>query len=208
MTNVFGKNLRYLREKKNLEQLELAQLLGRKSASSVSEWEKGTYTPKSGVLSDISRIFNVDLSDLMSKDLSAPSNLVEIAPPTIRIPILGKIACGNPINADENIEGYLYKSPSSVPAGDLIALQVKGDSMAPTIPNGAHVIVRLQNDAENGELVAVRINGDDEATLKRLKKQGDTILLMPDNTNYDPIIVDKNNPVTIIGKAVSYEVSL
>ena len=53
-----------------MEQLELAQLLGRKSASSVSEWERGTYTPKAGVLSDIARIFNVSLSDLMNKDLT------------------------------------------------------------------------------------------------------------------------------------------
>lgn len=206
MTNVFGKNLKYLRERKNLEQLELAQLLGRKSASSVSEWEKGTYTPKSGVLSDIARIFNVDLSALMSVDLTVPSNLKELSTGTVRIPILGKIACGYPINVDENIQGYLYKSKDDLPAGELMALQTKGESMAPTIPNGAFVTIRIQTEAENGELVAVRINGDEDATLKRLKKQGNTIILMPDNQNYDPIIVDEDNPVTIIGKVVAYEV--
>lgn len=208
MNTYFGKNLKFLRERKGLEQLELAQLLGRKSASSVSEWEKGTYTPKSGVLSDIAQIFNVSLSDLMNVDLTMPTNLKEIAPASIRIPILGKIACGNPITAEENIEGYLYKSPEGLPKGELISLQVKGDSMSPTIPNGAYVIIRCQNEAENGELVAVRINGDEDATLKRLKKQGDTIILMPDNPKYEPLIVDEENPVTIIGKAVSYEVKL
>lgn len=206
MSTVFGKNLKYLREKKGLEQLELAQLLGRKSASSVSEWEKGTYTPKAGALSDIAKIFHVDLSDLMNKDLTMPENMKEVIPPTIRIPILGKIAGGRPIDAIENIEGYLYKTPDGLPGGDLIALHVKGDSMSPTIPNGAHVIIRKQEDAENGELVAVRVNGDTEATLKRLKKQGDTIILMPDNPSYSPIVVDEENPVTIIGKVVSYEV--
>jgi len=70
MNNYFPSNLRFLREKRGMEQLELAQLLGRKSASSISEWERGTYTPKAGVLSDIARIFNVSLSDLMNKDLT------------------------------------------------------------------------------------------------------------------------------------------
>lgn len=206
MSTVFGKNLKYLRERKGLEQLELAQLLGRKSSSSVSEWEKGTYTPKAGALADIAKIFHVDLSDLMNVDLTTPGNLKEVAPATIRIPILGKIACGDPIDAIENIEGYLYKSPEGLPSGELISLLVKGDSMSPTIPDGAYVIIRKQTDAENGELVAVRVNGDADATLKRLKKQGDTIILMPDNPNYSPIVINEDNPVTIIGKVVSYEV--
>lgn len=135
-----------------------------------------------------------------------PTNLVPIQPQTIKIPILGKIACGDPFNAEENIQGYLYKSAEGLPSGELMALETKGDSMAPTIPNGALVTIRLQKEAENGELVAVRINGDEDATLKRFKRQGETIILMPDNKNYDPIIVDENNPVTIIGKVVSYEV--
>lgn len=70
MNNYFPSNLKFLREKRGMEQLELAQLLGRKSASSISEWERGTYTPKAGTLSDIARIFGVSLSDLMGKDLS------------------------------------------------------------------------------------------------------------------------------------------
>ncbi|EIQ82639.1 UNVERIFIED_CONTAM: helix-turn-helix transcriptional regulator [Streptococcus canis] len=66
----FASNLKYLRLKKNMEQLELANLLGRKSSSSISEWEKGKYTPKSGLLSDIAAIFDVSLTDLMEEDLT------------------------------------------------------------------------------------------------------------------------------------------
>lgn len=66
---MFSKNLKYLREKNNIEQLELANLLGRKSASTISEWESGKYTPKIGVLSDIAKIFNVDIDDLLKVDL-------------------------------------------------------------------------------------------------------------------------------------------
>lgn len=69
----FASNLKYLRLKNNMEQLELANLLGRKSSSSISEWEKGKYTPKSGLLSDIAAIFDVTLTDLMEKDLTLES---------------------------------------------------------------------------------------------------------------------------------------
>lgn len=66
---MFSDNLKYLREKNNMSQIELAIKLGRKSTSSISEWEKGKYQPKAGVLSDIAHIFNVNLDDLMNKDL-------------------------------------------------------------------------------------------------------------------------------------------
>ncbi|MDK7716065.1 helix-turn-helix transcriptional regulator [Aerococcus urinae] len=71
---MFSSNLRYLRNKFGIEQIELARKLGRKSGSTVSEWEKGTYTPKIKVLSEIASIFNVDLDDLMNKDLTKDDN--------------------------------------------------------------------------------------------------------------------------------------
>ena len=66
---MFAKNLKYLRQLHNIDQLQLAEALGRKSASSISEWGSGKYTPKIGVLSMISSYFNVDLDDMMTKDL-------------------------------------------------------------------------------------------------------------------------------------------
>ncbi|AUS70062.1 XRE family transcriptional regulator [Lactococcus lactis] len=71
--NYFAINLKYLRRKNNMEQLELANLLGRKSSSSVSEWEKGKYTPKAGVLNDIAKIFSIPLNKLMNENLSEQS---------------------------------------------------------------------------------------------------------------------------------------
>ncbi|EFM71908.1 DNA-binding helix-turn-helix protein [Enterococcus faecalis TX0309A] len=68
---MFSKNLKYLREKHHLEQIELAEKLNRKSASSISEWEKGKYTPKIGILNDIAELFDVSITDLMNKDLSS-----------------------------------------------------------------------------------------------------------------------------------------
>lgn len=204
----FSRNLKYLRELKNVEQLELAQLLGRKSASSVSEWEKGTYTPKSGTLSDIARIFNVNLESLMNSDLTRPSNLIEVSQRTVRIPVLGPIACGDPILVEENYEDYRTVLAEGLPAGRLVYLEAKGDSMYPTIPNGSMVMIREQADVENGEIAAVTFNGNTEATLKRVKKQGGMIVLMPDNPSHEPIFITADNPVKIIGKAVKLEQDL
>ncbi len=73
---MFAQNLRYLRESHNMEQIELAERLGKKSSSTISEWEKGKYTPRIGVLNDISEIFNVSISDLMNIDLSIQNNSI------------------------------------------------------------------------------------------------------------------------------------
>ena len=208
MSNYFGKNLKYLRDRQGIEQLELAKLLGRKSASSISEWEKGTYTPKSGVISDIAKIFNVKIDELMTTDLSKPSNLVELSPQTVRIPILGAIACGDPILAEENIKGYRYESPDDLPTGTLYYLEAKGDSMEPAIPNGSHVLIREQPEVEYGEIAAVLVNGNTEATLKKVTRQGDTVLLVPINRDYEPIIVTADNPARIIGKAMEVKYKL
>ncbi len=80
--NMFSTNLKYLRNKSGMDQLTLANKLGRKSVSSVSEWEKGKYTPKVGVLADIAHIFNVSLEDLMNTDLRKENsqNKVDIFP--------------------------------------------------------------------------------------------------------------------------------
>lgn len=205
----FANNLRYLREKRGLEQLELAERLGRKSASSISEWERGTYEPKSKILSSLAEIFNVSLSDLMTKDLTQPNNIVEVAPQTVRVAILGEIACGDPITAEENIIGYRYLAPESLPSGEVFYLIAKGDSMSPKIPDRARVLIRQQPDVENNEIAAVLINGDTEATLKRVKKvNGQVVLLLADNPDYDPIVVDENNPIRILGKAMRIEIDL
>lgn len=121
----------------------------------------------------------------------------------VKIPIIGEIACGDPITADENIEGYTEETfERPIPSGNLFALRCKGHSMEPTIHDGSLVTIREQPTVEDGEIAAVLVDGDNEATLKRVKHQGDLIMLMPDNKEYDPIILDKSNPGRIVGKAV------
>ncbi|HEM5134210.1 TPA: helix-turn-helix domain-containing protein [Streptococcus suis] len=103
--NYFASNLKLLRQKKGMEQIDLANRLGRKSSSSVSEWERGKYTPKAGVLNDIAKIFDVSLSQLMSSDLSRPIHSSQ-STPTIDLSNLRErvvLFDGKPLS-DEDVE--------------------------------------------------------------------------------------------------------
>lgn len=99
---MFSDNLKYLREKNNMDQIELATKLGRKSTSSISEWEKGKYQPKAGVLSDIAHIFNVNLDDLMNKDLR---NENEVSSPKLDV-----LSIFNRLNLKRQQASYDYIS--------------------------------------------------------------------------------------------------
>lgn len=142
-------------------------------------------------------------------DASTPTNLVPINRASIvSIPILGTIKCGKPILAEENITGYREELSDRLPSGNLFYLKSQGDSMVPTIPEGSLVLIREQPTVEYGEVAAVLVNGDTEATLKRVKKQGDIIMLIADNTDYPPYIITESNPARIIGKAIQVSVDL
>ncbi len=206
--NYFSKNLRYLREKNNVEQIQLANHLGRKSGTSVSEWESGKYTPKAGTLNEIAKYFRVTMSDLMEKDLSETATNVIPYGKTVNIPVLGEIACGNPIIAEQNIESYREELVDMLPNGNLFYLRAKGDSMVPTIPANSYVLIREQPGVEENEIAAVLVNGDSEATLKRVKHQGDLVMLIADNPNHPPYIVTEDNPARILGKAIKFSADL
>lgn len=142
-------------------------------------------------------------------DASTPTNLVPINRASIvSIPILGTIKCGQPILAEDNITGYREELSDRLPSGNLFYLKSQGDSMVPTIPEGSLVLIREQPTVEYGEVAAVLVNGDTEATLKRVKKQGDIVMLIADNPDYPPYIITDDNPARIIGKAVQVSVDL
>lgn len=142
-------------------------------------------------------------------DASTPTNLVPINRASIvSIPILGTIKCGQPILAEENITGYREELSDRLPSGNLFYLRSQGDSMLPTIPEGSLVLIREQPTVEYGEVAAVLVNGDTEATLKRVKKQGDIVMLIADNPDYPPYVITDDNPARIIGKAVQVSVNL
>jgi len=117
----------------------------------------------------------------------------------LKIPLLGRIAAGAPILAQENIEDYIKLPKSMLPGGELFALHVKGDSMIEKgIADGDIAIIKKQNTANNGDIVAALV--DDEATLKIFKTIDRKVHLIPANPSYKPIIPES---VTVLGKLVS-----
>lgn len=115
-----------------------------------------------------------------------PDNLTPLSNLPL-IPVVGEIAAGIPILAEENIIGYIPTDIAN--PEDYFYLHVKGDSMINAeITNGSDVLILRQNCADNGDIVACRVNGD-SATLKRFKQIDDTVFLLPENPDYEPIIV-------------------
>ena len=120
---------------------------------------------------------------------------------SFEIPIIGHIAAGTPILAEENLEGTITVDSNLVKNPDKVfALKVHGDSMINAgINDGDIILVRQQPMAENGEMVAVLI--DNEATVKRFYKEDGKIILKPENDNMNPIIVDpEDKNIRIAGK--------
>lgn len=201
---MFSKNLKYLRKKYDMEQIDLAKKLGRKSASSISEWEKGKYTPKMKTLSELARLFNVSINDLMEKDLSNTKPQIDTLPVTA-IPVVAKISAGLPIYTEENIIEYTY-IPSQMTKGgkELFGLKVSGDSMDKEFREGDVVVVEKDSVVENGQIGVVNVNGYN-ATVKRIRYNEDKIVLLPESNNSDhlPQVYTNDDEIKVVGKVVS-----
>lgn len=123
----------------------------------------------------------------------------------IKIPVLGEVAAGIPIDAIEDIIDYEEITFEMSQTGEFFGLIIKGNSMEPKISDGDVVIVRKQSSVENGEIAVVLVNGD-SATVKRVKYMDSGIMLMPTNPQYEPMFYDKQQvatlPVQIIGRVM------
>jgi repressor LexA len=143
--------------------------------------------------------------------LSGSSRAIEIlqapAPAPVQeehfmVPIVGRIRAGKPILAVENLEGEIPVDPYLAKGKDLFFLKVEGDSMIDAhIQEGDYALIRSQPTAENGDIVAVLIRED--ATLKKFYRQRNRVILKPANPRMKPIIITRENPVTILGKLVA-----
>lgn len=208
----FGSILKNLRLSRNITQGELAAKLGI-SRSAVGMYETGGREPDFEMMEAIADIFNVDMDYLMGRSqierkhpITPPSSKVppgfEPMPKMKKVPLIGAIACGDPITAMENREGEI-DVPENIRCD--FALRCKGNSMIGAgIHDGDAVYIRIQPEVENGQIAAVRIG--DEATLKRVYLHTDYIELRPENPDYESIIRrrEEMNDVHIEGKAVGY----
>ena len=197
--NTLGDRIRILRSGRALTQQAVAEALG-VSRSAVAMWEKDEREPDLETLAQLAKLLDVPLSALVErKEAPMPENLRPVR--ARRIPLLGAIAAGEPIFAEEEHETY-------VDVGDSVradfALEVHGRSMEPVYRDGDVVYIRNQNDVLDGQVAAVVI--DDSATLKRVYHLPVGVQLMPLNPAFAPMLFTPENSdsVRILGLAVGY----
>lgn len=212
----FSERFKLLRKERGLSQAALATELGF-TKSSVNMYERGDREPGLESLETIADFFNVDMDYLLGKSdvqnrflytpasdaesVALPDNILPMTA-TYTVPLLGTIACGEPILAAENIEDNV-EVPEHIHAD--FALRCKGDSMINArIHDGDIVYIRQQPAVNNGEIAAVLIG--DEATLKRVYVYEDHVVLQPENPAYAPLVYFKDamQAVRILGKAVGF----
>lgn len=190
---------------------DVAQEIG-VAKSTVQRYEKGTIEKiKLPVLEAIARVLKVNPSWLCFKsddmepinyNRSLPSNVTPL-PEMKKIPLVGQIACGTPILAEQNIEEYI-DIPAHINAD--YALTCKGQSMINIgINDGDIVYIRQQEEVENGQVAAVMV-GDDEATLKRFYYEDGILQLIAENSSIRPMVFvgDAIRQVRVIGRAMAY----
>ena len=145
---------------------------------------------------------------LLDKENSKNKDINTISNKLFNIPVLGKIAAGQPILAEEYLEGYLPVDPNiygMTTPDDYFYLKVSGESMNLKVHNGDYALIHKQDYAENGDIIVAIINGFDEATLKRYKKLSDELVMLEPMSTYpmEPIVINlKETKFQIIGKAI------
>lgn len=180
-----------------LSRQKAADLLG-VSASVLTKWERGERQPRYEMLARLAEFYGVSVGTLMGEQEAQTNG-------TVAVPILGEVAAGYPMFAQENILGYEDISADMATQGEYFALRVKGDSMLPRMREGDIVIVRRQPTCDDGQTAVVLVNGE-AATVKKVQKREDGLMLIPTNPDFAPMFYSARSvqtlPVTIIGVVV------
>ena len=192
------------RKLKRMTQKELGEKIGVKH-NTVSGYENGTNEPEQDILFKIAAALDVSINDLFPETRSDTTN-IRRRKKGVRIPVLGYVVAGIPIEAIEDIIDYEEIDEELARTGDFFALQVRGESMEPVLYEDDVVIVRKQPTADTGDIAIVLINGD-EATIKKIKRERDGVMLIGYNTAvYEPHFYNneeiENLPVQILGKVI------
>lgn len=198
-----SENIKKFMKEQGLTQIRLSEKSGI-SKSTLSDYINCRTLINPGNVEKLSIALNVQKSDI---DPSFRSSMVIEEPEEYKvksqqfkqIPIVGAISCGNGVIAYEEIEGYEDTPKSWLNGGEYFYLKAKGDSMINArIQDGDLLLIRVQNEVENGEIAAVYIDG--EAVLKRVHIADGSLVLQSENSKYPPIVVGKNSNVKILGK--------
>lgn len=167
--------------------------------SAISNWENGNREPDNDTLAKLADYFGVSVDHVLGRHDAIPR------PKGRKIPVLGDVAAGIPIDAVEDILDYEEIDEDLARTGEFFALRIRGQSMEPRMMEGDVVIIRQQETAETGDTVVVSVNGD-LATVKKIKIGSAGITLIPTNPSYDPMFFTceevEQLPVRIRGKVV------
>ena len=201
-----GERIRALRQAAKLSQEELGARIGVQKAA-IHKYETGLVVNlKKSTLEKLAQALHTTPAYLLGLEDPGLAPSAHPYHPTRSIPILGRISAGLPLYAEQNIEGYTFTDLNG--GAEYFALRVSGDSMnAMGINDGYLIIVRRQDEVENGEVAVVMV-GEEDATVKRFYATGSTVTLMPQSTNpvHQPQIYDlRKTPIKVLGRVVKVE---
>lgn len=190
-------NLKAARKAKGLTQTEVAHAIGL-TQNGYSYWENGKAKIDKDQMLKLAALFEVSVDYLLG-NTAAPTST------GWRVPVLGDVAAGIPIEAITDIVDYEEIDAALARTGEFFGLRIKGGSMEPRMKEGDVVIVRQQDTANTGDTVVVLVNGD-SATVKKIKYGPDGITLLPTNPAFDPLFYSaaevEQLPVRVIGRVV------
>lgn len=196
---ILSNNLRFYMQRAGLTQTDLSQRL-HIGLSTVAEWYHGRKYPRPGNLQKIADVLGIYMSDLRE-----PMNKKGNYKPAVAIPVLGSIPAGIPLEAIEDILDWEEISEDMARTGEFFALSIRGDSMEPRMRPGDVIIIRKQEQVENGETAIVMVNGND-ATVKKFYKTDAGVTLIGTNPTFTPLTFTPEQveqlPVRVIGKVV------
>ncbi len=210
-----GALIKSFRIKNNMTMQEFADSAGL-SKGYVSMLEKGVHpqnnkkiVPSISTVQKVAQVLGLSVNQLVEvidgNQLINISSDKSASPIGVRIPVLGEVVAGVPIDAVEEYLDWEEITPELAETGEFFALKIKGDSMEPRIVAGDVVIVKIQPTAETGDVVIAMVNGDD-ACCKRFIKHDEGITLQSFNPSYTPMFFTKKEieslPVTIVGKVI------
>ncbi|WP_417176489.1 LexA family protein [Anaerotignum sp.] len=187
--SIFSKNLKYYMDKNNKTQTDIIEDLGI-NKSTISTWCNGTKMPSMDTIQKLADYFGIKKSNLVEDRMEFPLGAMPYIPEsTTPIPLIGSVNCGTPLFAEDNIEAFISTPEADIQTGEVYFwLRAKGNSMINAgIHDGDLLLIRQQNDVDSGDIAVVAVNGDD-ATLKRVKKQKDAIILQPENPTCETMI--------------------
>lgn len=214
----FKNRIKELRLERELSQQDLAKKI-KVNKQTISQYERGVREPSFETLLALCDFFNVSTDYLLGNEsrtsrlvnteerkmLDAMRGDISPKPSPLRVPVLGRVAAGIPIDMIEDIVDWEELPAEMAARGEYFGLVIHGDSMEPKISDGDVIIVRKQEDVESGQIGIVTVNGDD-ATCKRIMKYSDGIMLISTNPRYEPMQYTTKQiedlPIRILGKVI------